>query len=151
MSKTKLTAKLLRKNIGNYIRWEFAHDRNRGTYLYDWGVIESVEGRNLFLTNGDVKWFPDSINPHISDPEFAGVPCSPKKLGWSLEDRVVVERNGPLGLIRTHGFVSGAREYPSGHFGLEIVEKHEDVFKASVKYPWFSMGHTYDPSLCRRP
>lgn len=48
--------------VGQKIEWEYAHDHQRGTYMVDSGIVEKVQGKNLWMDNGDVKWADDIHN-----------------------------------------------------------------------------------------
>jgi len=54
---------------GKKVEWEYAHDPNRGTYMVASGTVDRVEGKNLFMDDGDVKWGEDLQNIKVLDEE----------------------------------------------------------------------------------
>lgn len=51
----------LKQHIGHRVRWEYAHDCVRGTYLQGEGLVQEVKGNNI-LIDGDYYWLPDLHN-----------------------------------------------------------------------------------------
>ncbi len=57
-----MKVKEARALIGKRVEWEYAHDRHRGTCLVRSGVVEDVQGRNVFIRDVGVYWLPQMEN-----------------------------------------------------------------------------------------
>lgn len=56
-----MRASYYKQFVGKRIEWEYAHDRNRGTYMVRQGTVEDVQGKNMWV-DGDVMWGEDLKN-----------------------------------------------------------------------------------------
>lgn len=52
------TNKPFKALIGKKIEFIEGQPDYRGFYISDWGIIEKVEGKNIYLDNGKILWIP---------------------------------------------------------------------------------------------